>query len=386
MKRIILLIGILCVSLFSFSQQLSKKQKFNLYSIDSGINPEIPISITGRNNLESFGDSFTVGQNASPSSNSYINRFDAAKIAITTVRNNAVGGRGVYNQVAAAQGLSFTRSTTVFSVMAGLNDIRRGGSNIKTLNKIESAYRGMIIKCINGGSTASGNASIIRTGVINSFAANSVGGAFPAGAIPGNVATNAPAQADGVATWTWTFTGTSFGIQFSGSDGVISTYGNARIYIDGILTQTIALNNIYDGISDGANDNARGPTGYTWHNLTNTLHTIRVESDGSGNVPIDFFCVLLSPANACAIIFFEIPYLNSTGYSIAPNLGSINASNLGSARIRQLVEFYKNVGYLIVYIPTNTYYNLTTGIDADNIHPNNTGHLQIFTGMNAGVL
>lgn len=330
------------------------------------------VSLAGRTNLIALGDSITAGQNASNAASRFINRFTTLKGL--TLSNLAVGGRGVYQAAVSIQGATFTRSNTVISFMAGLNDMRRGGVAAKTLNKIEACLRTSILRGISNVNTASGAASITRTGTVTGFAANTVGGFYPTGTLPGAYATNAN---NNVASWTYNFTGTSFGIQFSASDDVISNYGSGTITVDGVLVKTVDLGEWYDGISDGSNANSRGPVAFTFHGLSSGAHTVVVQNDGVGNFPVDFFCTLQTPSNAAAFMVAEIPYLNSTGYALVPNLGSVANSDICSNLMKSIVNEYSSYGYNITFVHVNDYYILATGLDTDNIHPNDTGHVQI---------
>jgi lysophospholipase L1-like esterase len=338
------------------------------------------VSLQGRNTMYALGDSITAGQNASVAGERYTNQFSAGKGL--TLTNLGVGGRGVLEAAIQIQPQTFTRSQTLITFAAGLNDMRRNGAATRTLKKMEACLKTVLIKGMAATNTASGSSGVTRSGTINAYAANTVGGTFPTGTLPCNCATNSPST---VATWTWTFTGTAFGIQFSGSDDVLSNYGTGTISIDGSVVQTLDLGEWYDGVSDGARDNARGPVGFTFHNLTNTSHTIVVTSTGDGNFPIDFFCTLNPPETSAAFLVAEIPYLNSTGYAISPNLGSVAASDICSTLYRSIVNEYKGYGYNINFVETNDYYVLATGLDTDNIHPNNTGHDQITSAFNAAV-
>lgn len=330
------------------------------------------VSLAGRTNFIALGDSITAGQNASNAASRFVNRFTTLKGL--TLNNLGVGGRGVYQAAVNIQGATFTRSNTVISFMAGLNDMRRGGVAAATLKKIEACLRTSILRGISNVNTPSGSASVTRVGTIGAFAANTVGGFYPSGTLPGPYATNATSTS---ASWTYTFTGTSFGIQFSCSDDVVSSYGHGEIFIDGVKVKDVELGEWYDGISDGANANNRGPMAMTFHGLSSGLHTVLVQKNGGGNFPIDFFCTLQTPANAAAFMVAEIPYLNSTGYAQAPANGSVANSDICSNLLRSIVNEYASYGYNITFVKTNDFYVLATGLDTDNIHPNDTGHVQI---------
>lgn len=341
----------------------------------------IPISIAGRSVVEAFGNSITFGTASSPiPDSSYINRFNVAEAGVTSVVNNAVSGTGAWKTASLAQGVSFTSSQTIISVMVGLNDIRRNGASAKTLKKIEAGYRTVFLKGVANVITAAGSGSVTKTGTWIGYGANTVGGKFPTGTPPGNFAINNTVSGS---TLSWTFTGTAFGIQFSGSDGVISTYGGGTVDVDGVTVATVNLNNWYDGITDGTYDNKRGPLAYTYHGFTNASHTVVVTKTDNSSFPVDFFATINTPANATAFLFIDIPYLSNAGYATAPNSATKSISDLASNVIVSLVLEFIGYGYSVCFIPTNSFYDLSIGLDADNIHPNNTGHKQIFNALEA---
>lgn len=351
-------------------------QHLAFMALTRGINRN-KVSISGRTNLYSFGDSFTnPGLNASPSSLAYINLLKS--VYNMTLTNSGASGRGIWLAASSIQGLSFTRTTSLITVLAGFNDLRRldASSDVRVLKKIEAGYRSIIFKAISSSAIRSGSSSVTRTGTFTAFAANTVGGLGIAGSIPGaNTATFNTGGA--AATWQWTATGTGFGIQFIANSGDVETYGTCLVKIDGTTVATINLNNWYDNVSDGTYDNRRGPLALTWHGLTNTTHTIQVVANGDGIVPVDFFGDLQTTANSAAMIFGGVPYMDATGYATAPNSGSSATFDLGTTVIKNLVAEYRLLGFPIAFADWNKFYNITTGLSSsDHIHPNNTGHGQ----------
>lgn len=331
------------------------------------------LNLTGINNIHAIGDSITVGSNASPVSNSYINLFQRNR-GIATITNQAVGARGVWNQLQAFKFAVYTRSQTVITAMVGLNDIKRNGSNSKTLKKIEAGYKSYICKHITSTQIAATSGSVTRTGTFSTILLSTQGSY-------GTCSFNTTAGA----TWEYTFTGTSIGVIFMALDGVLYTgWGNANIYIDNQLIDTFTSTGVwYDGVSDGAYDNGRGPVPYFVFGLSNSQHTIKIESQTAAAVVLDVFFTLQNLNEIGPMVFFEIPYNTSLGYFNAPNQGSITASDLASDVIKNLVDEFSGYGMKIGYVPTNTYYDIGFGCDQlDGTHPNNAGHYQIFQALN----
>jgi lysophospholipase L1-like esterase len=328
--------------------------------------------VTGRNTLFGYGDSITTGSNATTTANRYINKL--ATLYTMTLTNRGASGRGVFRM--AQQGIvdTYTRANTLLTCMAGLNDIRRGGTDPRTLKKIEACYRVMAVKAISGTTTASGAAGVTRVGTFANYSANLVGGVYTnTGSTPATfTSTNG-------SYWEWSFTGTAFGINFIANSGDVQTFGTASVYVDGVFVEDIFLNDWYDNISDGTYDNRRGSLSWSWHNYANTSHTVRVVANG-GIVPIDFFCTIQSSfSNCAAVLFSEIPYLSTTGYAISPANGSVAISNSASEVIYKVYEIYSALGFPINMVWLNDFwYILSSGLATDQIHPNNTGHDQIF--------
>lgn len=341
--------------------------------ISTNLAQQQTISLSGRTVLRAYGDSFTAGQNASNSANRFINQYTTNKSL--TLTNLASGGRGVWYAADQSANDTYTRSATVLSVMAGLNDIRRNGDATKTLNKIEAAHRAIVLKAISSTTTAGGSAGCTRVGTFSPYNARAVGGTYNSTNPIPNATTAAVASGDGD-YWEWTFTGTQFGIQFICNSGDVQTFGVATIAVDGVTVATLDTNDKYDNVSDGTYDNRRGPYGFTWHGLTNASHTVRV-TRSVGFIVVDYFCLIQTPANSAALLFAEIPYLNTTGYALSPALGTASISNVATARIQAIINEYRALGFIAALVNTNRYYNLNNGIDTDNIHPNDTGHDQI---------
>lgn len=313
-----------------------------------------------------FGDSYTFGTGASPIANSYVNLMVAEKVVSS--KNFGVGGRGVYEAARALNSFGvtspgFNKHVSVISVMAGFNDLRRAGGGAKTLKKIEACYRSIMLNGMLNFPVFAGN-SVTKTGGISSFNATTYGGFSASGA-----------STTGVDTWTWTFSGEEFGIQFIASDGVVENYGTAIIKVDGNTVATINTDDWYDGVNDGSNNNDRGPLAFTYHGFGAGLHTVTVESQGDGRVVVDFFANLLQPVYCSAFLFWEIPYMTPTGYAIPPaDQSSTAISDDGSEVIEDMVTLIQSVGRRAAYVPSNTFYNLGTDVDADDVHPNNSGH------------
>jgi hypothetical protein len=344
---------------------------------------QFTISLSGVNALRACGDSITIGQGASPSSEGYIQQFSTQRGLSLT--NQAVGARGIWNQVSAIQGVGFTPTQTLVTCMVGLNDMKRNGASIKTVNKILTGFRAIAFKCIRSSTRYSGDSLVTRAnGSFTPYNAASVGG-LGLGTALGASNLAASFSVSTGATWTHSFTASSslpgIGVQLIGADGVLYSLGVCEILIDGVVVDTIDTATYYDGVSDGAYDNGRGPVVFMYHGLSAGAHTIQVRQV-SGTIAVDFFAQLNQPPSSARILFAEIPYCTPTGYLAPPN-GSISASDICSQAIYSVVTELRDAGYLAAFVKTNSYYDSVNS--GDGTHPDNTGYDQITSAFNASI-
>lgn len=347
----------------------------SVYAVDGSGNQEMKLLsdfVTGKeytfntNVSQSFGDSITVGQN-STGDNSYIKLLCA--LYGTTNTNRAVAGRGIW-EACRLHNANVNPTTNAFSVvMAGFNDVRRGGNDAKTLSKIENGYKGIIVNQFMRTSLAGGavSASITKVGSWSTFFADTVGGKY-------NNGTFSSTSGNYIE---YAFSDNNVTLGMIGGDGVSQIYGNFDVHIDGILQGSYSVNNKTDGISDGSNNNQRAPYILFFTGLADGNHTIRVTLTNSLPVPVDYFGHL-KDSNLCTpILLMEAPKMNSTGYAIAPANATDAIINQLNALINSVAGLFSSK-YPIIIGKTNDYYNITTGLDTDNIHPNNLGHRQIY--------
>lgn len=335
------------------------------------------LDITGRTQFRFVGDSYMIGLNAS-SGLTFAERM-ASVYGITDTVNYAEAGKGWWNQAFAIQTASWTAGQVVLWVRCGFNDSRRGGSRPQNLKKAEAGINGIILKSLLTGVVASGSSGVTRnTGsgeTFAGFAANTVGGRFPTGTLPGNFASFCSSGAGG--TWTWSFTGTSFAVQMFGSDGVTFTLGNATIHVDGVLVYTFTSTDWYDGVSDGSYDNARGPVPLMFFGFADAAHTVVVTSTTAAPTAIDFFTQLIPPTsvNAPIIVYFTQPTVPRQGYefSTAANGSPRDSWNMDQVVIEQLRKL-QQLGYKFTWVDTDKFESVNN-VD-DYVHRTTYGHGQ----------
>lgn len=316
--------------------------------------------------LTAFGDSFTQSQGATSSAFGYINML--ANDFGLTVNNQSVSARGVWEMGKRANedATVANNNTAIITSLAGLNDVRRNGSNTKTINKIKNAHRSLIVNAFKKSYTVSTAATGANWS--SGFTAISVGGKSNSAQF---TTTNGGYKEH-------TFTGTMIGVQLIGNSGDVDTYSSSvQISIDGTPIDTVDLNNQWDNVSDGSNDNRRGPVMLFYSGLSNASHTIRVTNLTANIAVLDCFFELNQTEKVSPVVVGLIPYLTTAGYAVAPASGTVANTDIANSAIIEVVNEFASIGFPVSYATTNTFYSTTTGISVDDIHPNNVGHSQI---------
>lgn len=320
------------------------------------------------NVMESYGDSITLGQ-GSTTGNSYIELFSGLYSFTNT--NRAVSGRGVWESIRLHNANINPEDNIFTSVMAGFNDVRRGGNDSKTFTKISNAYRGIIVNQFLDRFLDVNNISsdLVVSGTWTTFNSASVGGKSfgKFSQVSGNY-------------MEYTFKDTNVVLAMIGGDGVNEVHGSFDVSIDGGAATSYTLNNQTDGISDGVNNNERSPFILYFSGLEDKEHTIRVTHTDTNNLPIDYFGHLKKPKFCTPLVILEAPKMNAAGYATPP-------ANANDAIIDELNVLINSVAsefssdYPIYISKTNNFYDVTTGLSGDNIHPNDIGYRQIYNSL-----
>lgn len=302
--------------------------------------------------LHAFGDSFTVGFNAT------------SNIGYARLLANVIGGaftnRGVGSSMSTTsarlsrQHLLPSRNTPV-SFMAGLNDIRQGGLN--AIPKLQGNLRSFLTDCFL--SQVIPASQMVRVGSWTALP-NSYGGkAYYNGGTPLFCSGNINASLE------WTFSGDNVVIGAYRTNGTTGNYRDLNISIDGGAPVEFELHGntneivtfdtmIISGLSAGTHTVKITPT------TTQTHTTV----DYVGTLSKDMPPVLVS----------EIPHLlNWAQYSSIATLPICNEANLAIDAI--LSEFAE---YPVQKVLTNSFYDEQTMCSSDGIHPTTAGHSAIF--------
>lgn len=295
--------------------------------------------------IYTLGDSITVGQSAT-TGNSYASKL-VAYIG-GSLNNQGVSGSGTCE--AARRGVTISKTRNyLMTVMSGLNDVRRTGLN--SITKIKTNLRAIIHAGLSGNCVSAGHLTRTGSWTVLSSLLGGRGRSLPAG---GAISTT-----DSSATLSWSFTGTNLIVGSIASAN--NSFDDLEIIVDGV-SHYLQVSNITD-------ENYSYPS-LLIKDLEDTTHNVVIKSKNGTQIAVDYVGILAE--NPTPILIAYIPYLTSLTYAgNTITLADIDAVN---AEIESIVCEYDNVGL----VRTNDFYNLSTGISSDGIHPNNVGHNQIY--------
>lgn len=284
-----------------------------------------------------------------------------------TLDNRAVSGHGAFRAISNAHQYNAANTQNASCTwMAGFNDYRRNSSN-PTKEKCRGALRSYITnaflktKSPASAESTTGSWTVLGTGIGD--LAHYIGGT--------------PMYTTGVGnTIQYSFVGTSLVIGTWGVDGVVEKGGVIEIKIDGNVVDTYNSDFMTDGISDSTNANTRTPRALVYQNLSPGPHTVVVTVlSVTGIVYIDYFGTLKPPQACQTVLVYDIPKMDSTGYAISPANASDSVFNEGDDVQVSVINEFKS--FPVVRVMTNEYYDISTGLSGDHIHPNMLGFAQI---------
>jgi len=327
--------------------------------------------------VRAFGNSITVGLNASPQTDSgYIYRI--GKSLGKPVGNYAISGTGAVTAISQHFRYTPIPNGAMTSVMVGFNDIRRnnilGTTGFKTLNKIINAHKSIFVNHFMKSYVQSGCTSCGVTRY----------GAWTASwdaTLEAGKSTNAAYTSTVNDSIVYAFTDSTICIGLIGQTSSFQAGSAFSVYVDGVLKQTGTTDNQTDGIGDGfSNNDNRAPMAMIITGLSYAAHSVKVVNNGSGVFIVDYFSHLREAASAPPLLVLNIPYMDSTGYSTSPSNSSDIKTDTMNNKVDSLVNSFPAAYRLKTYlVRTNTCYDTLTGLSTDHIHPNNTGHGQFAT-------
>jgi len=114
--------------------------------------------------------------------------------------------------------------------------------------------------------------------------------------------------------------------------------------------------------------------------LSNSAHTIKVETNGDGIVTMDCFATVHEPENAGAFLIAEIPIL--TALTFTQSQKDIMQSFDDAKKV--VYDEYKKLNYNTAFVYTRRYMT-KLGIGSDFVHPNALGHDQMTNAFMAAI-
>lgn len=331
--------------------------------------------ITPPDSAHAGGDSYTAGTGATTYDSSHIPYW--SRHMGFTVSNYAVGGKGVW-WMAKEHILRLSPGHRAMAFQfAGFNDQRRNSSNRRTLNKIIDAYKSVFINQYAATSVAAGNGTgVTRHGTwTTNYDPVSVGGKSAASGAYTTLA------GDSIR---YSFSGTSVFFTYIGADnsGAGFNYSDSLdIYIDGAFQERIGQNNRWDGVTDGAYDNRRGPGGWFKTGMVSGSHVLTVINRHAGNFcTFDRFGTLVPRQEAMPLYMYHAAYNNLAGFAVSPSNGSIAAVDEVNSKLDSLYATLPTSIYPVYMVPSDQILDTLTDYNADNIHPNNLGHRKLYEG------
>ena len=300
-------------------------------------------------NLQSFGDSFTVGFNASPQTLGYAKLL--ANLIGGTFNNYGVGSSmSTTSAKLGHQNIAVNRTKTV-TWMAGLNDIRQAG--LAAIPKLEGNLRAFLAGCFL---TSICPASLMTRNGAWTALSNTYGGkSFYNGGTPLYCNSNMNAYLE------WNFTGDNVVVGAYRTNGTTGYYRDLSITIDGGAPVIFAL---FGNTNEIVTFDAKVIKG-----LGSGAHTIRIKpTTTAAHTVVDFVGTLANNDNP--VLVSEIPYLlNWAQYSSVATQAICDQANQSITNV--LAEFSE---FNIAKVLANTFYNPQTMCSSDGIHPTNAGH------------
>lgn len=334
---------------------------------------DVGLAINKAFNFVSFGDSFTDGTGATELSSGYVNIIKAKTGLL--VDNYGYGGTGAFYAAKKANDtLPFVQQSNVITWMCGFNDYQKAvTANVKTQKKVTGCLTSILASAFIKSGIPASDAGLVKTGTWSNISVGIYGGKAGKNSGQGISTTTANNFV------TYAFTGNNVVVGTFASDNSSGfELGAIDIYIDNVLVRTYDPANRTDGITDNSpttvNNNKRTPECIFVTGLTNAAHTLKVVAKTSTTTIIDFVGILNDPKDCFPVFAGAIPRTNAA-YNVLYPATSQAIIDTGYQVVKDAVDLLPD--YPVTIVDVNQYYNLFTGVNADNIHPNNIGHYQI---------
>lgn len=318
--------------------------------------------------LLTFGNSITVGLNATVQDSAYVNRV-AAYYGLP-LTNKGVSSTVAYQACASNLAYINPGHSAMVTFCIGLNDYRNNGGGATMYRGVKNAYEAAMVNQFLESYVSASDVAVTRYGswTINYNAATNSGGKT----------TTAAYSSTTDDSLTTDITGTSVAL------GVIGLFGSLKdciVYIDGVIV---------DSFSTSAQTANTGTTyqsmGKYYTGLSSGVHHVKVKvGPGSNFLLIDYIGTFVPTASMRPFVYVHVPHMDATGYA-----GGSATQAIIDAGNDSLTASYNRAfaaGLNVYLAETNTYYNASTssGLSSDHIHPNDLGMYQIFTSIRVGL-
>lgn len=292
----------------------------------------------------SYGDSITTGTGATSFANSYLGLLQT-DLGVT-FSNQAVSTSMAMDQATALYSIAAS-SGDVTTIMLGTNDQAKYNTDATKLDYYVKALR----------------AFGIYTGAVTTPATPANGVSYTAGWITGGYAWSSYGSTTVGSTATFSATGNTIAL------GMICQYPNASTFsvtIDGVNKGTFAT-----GAADMKTilNRAYGPMCLAFTGLGAGSHTVVITVvNGGTQVYLQWFSVLTPKSG---VVYVNTPY--AVNYTIGGSDANVDTYN---AALASLVTELSGYGLTVSLADANSVLVKATDM-ADNVHPNNAGHLKI---------
>lgn len=298
----------------------------------------------------SWGDSLTVGVNASPiGTNSYIHLLEAALPA--TITNHAVSASQAGNQGTVIESYA-TSGTDTHLLMLGTNDFRMYKADTTKRSFFERAWMQVVTNLALPSKAVRGSGLTFT-------------GTWTNGGSGWNRTTQLGAKVTATVSGSTIYVGST--IQNSGTPN-----GTANIKVDGTVVGTINSNGVgcmtFLGID-------YFPTAYRISGLSAGTHTVEIECTSSGQYLYLDWIAGSAQAAIPKLYVATLPKMSASRYTTDGTSDTLLQSY--NSFITGAVADLKADGLDITLVDGYGAIDPATGLDPDGIHFNNAGHAQM---------
>lgn len=319
------------------------------------------------------GNSITAGAAASDAGHQYVNLI-AAAVGVD-ITNYAQSGSSIRNVIYRNfSNLPTSNVKNPETIMIGINDLCHGPTTQK-YNKL-----------------AEGLNVVFANNFLNTFTAITDGSVTQSGSwidlspYVGSLSSKSYIKGLGhpIASTT---AGSTLSFTTIGDNIIIGTYGLESHYDYGRWTVSV------DGTVKGTyNPNGKAddwyypplgtfaplmPNSFVLTGLGYGVHNIVITTLDDKEADFDYFGTLSTPANCPPIVVGHVCKANDAGYALDGGYATDNTIDSANNRIDSIVNIWKGRGYNIGIAHTETYFDKSTDLSSDGLHPNDNGHYHI---------